>query len=136
MAEQEADSKADSKADAKGKRRADPKEGKEKKNTGDTVDSIRNGLATGVWVLAVLAAVILAVGALVLVLDFDKKNAVVKFFIDAAGALDIFGPFKEFEKGKKESQHSVEVKNALVNNGIYAIGYLIVGKVLERVIRP
>lgn len=124
-----------------GKRRAAPKESKEKKEskgkgTGDTVNSIRNGVATGVWVLAVLAAVILALGALVLVLDFDKKNAVVKFFIDTAGALDIFGPFKEFEPGKKETQADVEVENALVNNGIYAVGYLIVGKVLERVIRP
>ena len=127
---------AEQEADAKGKRRAEPKEAKGKKSNTDTVNSVRNGLATGVWVLAVLAAVILAVGALVLVLDFDKKNAVVEFFINAAGALDIFGPFKEFEPGKKETQADVEVENALVNNGIYAVGYLIVGKVLERVIRP
>jgi hypothetical protein len=119
-------------AEVRGKRRAEPK----KSGNGDTVRSVRSGLATAVWVLAVLAAVILAVGALVLVLDFNAKNAVVEFFRDTAGALDIFGPFKEFERDKKETQHSVDVKNALVNNAIYAIGYLIVGKVLERVIRP
>jgi hypothetical protein len=124
---------AEAKEPVGGKRRAEPEK---KVDAATAVNKARSTAATVIWVLAVLAAVILAAAAMVIVLDFNAKNAVVSFVRDAAGGLDVFGPFKDFEKGKKESQHSVEVKNALVNYGIYAIGYLIVGKVLERVVRP
>jgi hypothetical protein len=99
---------------------------------------IRNAVATAVWLIAVVCAVLLAIGALFVVLDFNRDNALVKFFIDAADNVNILGTLKEFTPdGKGEAaKHSAEVKNVLVNWGICAVVYLVVGKILERVIRP
>jgi hypothetical protein len=127
-----------------GKRKAEPekKDKKDKKETpsasaGDTVNKVRNVVATVVWVLAVLAAVILAAGALVIVLDFNEKNGVVKFFRETADNLNFLGELKSFDAGKSaESKHDALVKTVLVNWGICAVVYLVIGKVLERLIRP
>ncbi len=99
---------------------------------------IRNAVGTAVWLIAVICAVLLAIGALFVVLDFNRGNSLVKFFIDAADNINILGTLKEFSPdGKGEAaKHSAEVKNVLVNWGICAVVYLVVGKVLERVIRP
>ena len=115
-----------------GKRRAEP----EKKNT-DTLRKVRAAVATAVWVLAVLAAVILAAGALVITLDFNEHNAVVSFFRETADKLNFLGEMKSFDAGKSDaSKHDALVKTVLVNWGICAVVYLVVGKILERVIRP
>ena len=92
---------------------------------------IRNAVATAVWLLAVVAAVLLAIGALFVVLDFNRDNGLVKFFIHAADNINILGTLKEFKPdGKSEAaKHSAEVKNVLVNWGICAVVYLVVGKV-------
>jgi hypothetical protein len=114
----------------------------EKKKSGGASSAstvqIRNAVATAVWLLAVVAAVLLAIGALFVVLDFNRDNGLVKFFIHAADNINILGTLKEFEPdGKGEAaRHSAEVKNVLVNWGICAVVYLVVGKVLERLIRP
>jgi len=105
---------------------------------GTSTVQIRNAVATAVWLLAVVAAVLLAIGALFVVLDFNRDNGLVKFFIHAADNINILGTLKEFTPdGKGEAaKHSAEVKNVLVNWGICAVVYLVVGKVLERLIRP
>jgi hypothetical protein len=130
-----APAKASSKTEEKagGKRRADSE--KKAAPAGSTVNSIRSGVATAVWLLAVLAAVILALGALMIALDFNQKNGLVEFFTSTADNID-FGLFKEFKPGKGESADSVATKNALVNWGIAAVIYLVGGKILERIIRP
>ena len=104
------------------------KPAKEKKPV--DANQVRSWLATAIWALAVIAALIMAGGALAVSLDFNEKNAIVKFVTDTADNLKIFGDFKTF----KGSNH--EVKDVLVNNGIYAILYLVVGKILDRLIRP
>ena len=123
-----------------GKRKAEPDKDKKEKKTaaaGDTVNKVRNIVATVVWVLAVLAAVILAAGALVIVLDFNKSNGVVSFFRDTADNINVLGELKSFEGGKSaDSKQSALVKTVLVNWGICAVVYLVVGKLLERIIRP
>ena len=123
-----------------GKRKAEPDKDKKEKKTaaaGDTVNKVRNIVATVVWVLAVLAAVILAAGALVIVLDFNKSNGVVSFFRDTADNINFLGELKSFEGGKSaDSKQSALVKTVLVNWGICAVVYLVVGKLLERIIRP
>ncbi len=45
---------------------------------------------------------------------------------------------KDFEPSGKgaDAQHSALVKTVLVNWGICAVVYLVLGKLLERVIRP
>ena len=116
-----------------GKRKAEPE--KKKGDAASTVNRVRGIVATAVWVLAVVAAVILAIGALVITLDFNEKNPIVEFFTTTADKIDL-GVFKDFEPGKGESAHDALVKKVLVNWGISAVLYLIIGKLLERVIRP
>lgn len=104
----------------------------------DTVARVRSGIAHAVWVLAVIAAVILAVGALLIALDFNRSNGFVKFLTDTADNINVLGVLKDFQpdgKGEK-AKHAAEVKRVLVNWGICAVVYLIAGKVLERLIRP
>jgi hypothetical protein len=136
--------KSEKKPDTKvgGKRRAEPekKRGREepeekKHDASATVTKVRSIAATVVWIIAVLAAAILAVGALMVTLDFNRDNAFVDFFITTANNID-FGVFKDFEPGKGETQADVQTKKVLVNWGIAALIYLVGGKLLERVIRP
>ncbi|MGH3362789.1 MAG: hypothetical protein ACRDOM_10070 [Nocardioides sp.] len=105
---------------------------------GGAVASVRTRLAQLVWLFFLIAALFLAVGALCIALDFNRDNPLVEFVIGGADLLDlgIFsrdGGIKEFTEGGKDSQ---ETKNALFNWGIGAIAYLIVGRILDRVIRP
>lgn len=90
---------------------------------------VRTKLASAVWLLAVVCALFLAVGALLVALRMNPDNPLVAFVRDGAELLD-FGSFKEFE-GK-----NAEVKEHLVDWGIAAVIYLVAGKVLDRVIRP
>jgi hypothetical protein len=90
---------------------------------------VRTRLASAVWLLAVVCALFLAVGALLVALRMNPDNPLVAFVRDGAELLD-FGSFKEFE-GK-----NAEVKEHLVDWGIAAVIYLVAGKVLDRVIRP
>ena len=82
-----------------------------------------------VWLLAVVCALFLAVGALLVALKMNPDNPLVAFVRDGAELLD-FGSFKSFE-GK-----NAEVKEHLVDWGIAAVIYLVAGKILDRVIRP
>ena len=89
----------------------------------------RSRVAALVWLVAVVCALILAIGALVVALKMNQHNAIVSFFTDAAGKLD-FGDFKKFHG------HDATTKSALVNWGIAAVIYLVIGKILDRLIRP
>jgi hypothetical protein len=107
------------------------------RSTADTVRSVRSGVASAVWLLAVVAALILAAGALVIALDFNPRNGVVSFLTDTADRLNLLGELKTFEGGRSaDSKQSALVKTVLVNWGIAALAYLVVGKVLDRLIRP
>ena len=119
-------------AEAKTGKKKDEEPGKKatSKGAGFSVARVRSIAATVVWVLAVLAAAFLAAGALVVALDFNRDNAVVKFLIDTARDVNFLGELKSF-KGD-----NAEVKEVLVNWGICAVVYLVVGKILERLIRP
>jgi hypothetical protein len=94
-----------------------------------TVALARSRVAALVWLAAVVCALILAIGALVVALKMNQHNAIVSFFTDAAHKLD-FGEFKKFHG------HDAATKSALVNWGIAAVIYLVIGKVLDRLIRP
>ena len=90
---------------------------------------LRSKIASVVWLAAVVCALFLAVGALLVALKMNPDNAIVGFILDGADLLDL-GEFKEFE-GKNAA-----VKAALTNWGIAAVIYLVAGKVLESLIRP
>jgi hypothetical protein len=98
----------------------------------------RSTIASVVWLVAVVAAAVLAVGALLVALRFNLDNAVVKAITDLADKID-FGELKSFEVKKgagASARQDAVVKSVLVNWGVAALIYLVEGKVLDRVIRP
>jgi hypothetical protein len=97
--------------------------------------AVRTRLAQVVWLAAVVCALFLAVGALLIALDANQDNALVKFVLDVADVLDL----EVFSRGNgifRFDGSDAATKNALANWGLAAIAYLVVGRVLERVIRP
>jgi len=100
-------------------------------------DRVRTLVAQVVWVLCALAALVLAVGALCIALKANLDNGLVKFCIDTADKLD-FGAFSRVDGVAHWTGHSHAslTKNALVNWGLAAVLWLIIGKVVERVVRP
>jgi hypothetical protein len=101
------------------------------------VDLVRTRVAQLVWIVCLVAALILAIGALCIALKANQDNDLVRFFIDTADKLDL-GVFSRTDGVAhwKGHSHVVEAKNACVNWGLAAVVWLIAGKVLEQVIRP
>jgi hypothetical protein len=100
-----------------------------------TVSQVRTRVAQVVWLLFVVAAVFLAVGALCIALDFNRQNPLVEFFIAGANFFDL-DIFSRKDGLKSFGGENAEVKNALFNWGIGAIAYLIVGRIVVRIIQP
>jgi len=96
--------------------------------------TLRSKLASLVWLVAVVCALFLATGALLVTLRANPDNPAVKFILDAADTLDL-GIFSTNGEGIFDLRPERE-KSALVNWGLAAVGYLVVGKILDRVIRP
>ena len=128
---QKADQKTDQKAGGKRKKSGAGFSGL----SGWDVNRVRNVLATVIWLVAVVAAATLAIGALLIVLDFNRQNGVVEFITDAADNLNFLGTLKEFQEGGKKGGVDV-TKTVLVNWGICAVVWIVAGKVIERLVRP
>jgi len=96
---------------------------------------VRSKVATVVWLVAVVCALFLAVGALLIALKANPDNPVVEFIISVADRLDLW--FSR-ENGIFTFPDTVDgrVKSALTNWGIAAVVYLVIGKILDRIIRP
>ena len=127
------DVKQDAKQDVKQDAGGEKKSRRSGRDTGKAVvagaNAVRSRIASLVWLVAVVCALFLAVGALLVALDMNRQNDIVHFILSVAHKLD-FGTFKDFT-GK-----SAATKSALTNWGIAAVIYLVVGKVLDRIIRP
>ena len=101
-------------------------------------NKVRTRIAQVVWLVCVLAALVLAAGALCVALKANPTNGLVKFVTDTADKLD-FGVFSRGKDGVahwKGHSHSADTKNAVVNWGLAALVWLIGGKILERIIKP
>jgi hypothetical protein len=97
--------------------------------------SIRTRVSQALWLVAVVCALFLAVGALLIALDANPDNALVKLVHDVADALDL--QIFSLDNGIFTFKGSdAETKSALANWGLAAIAYLVVGRVLERIVRP
>ncbi|WP_410793041.1 hypothetical protein [Kribbella sp. C-35] len=98
-------------------------------SVGSGVRKLRNLIASLVWLVAVLAAAVLALGALFTALDqTNQSNEIVRWILERGH--DLVGPFKDLFRLET-------AKNTLlVNWGIAALVYLIAGKIVERIIRP
>jgi hypothetical protein len=99
---------------------------------------VRSLLASALWLAAVVCALCLATGALLVALRFNLDNPIVDAVTTFAGRIDL-GELKSFDVAKGASESAREdavVKSVLVNWGIAAVVYLVVGKVLDRLVRP
>ena len=125
----EQDDTAAAKADRKAARRA---------KGGAAVAKVRSRIAQVVWIICVVAALFLAIGALCIALKANPSNGLVKFVTDTADKLD-FGVFSRGKDGVAHFSgggHSAATKNAIVNWGLAAVVWLIGGRILERIIKP
>ena len=100
-----------------------------------TVNRVRVVLAQVVWLLFLVAALFLAVGALLIALDANPENDLVKFVLAGADRVDL-GIFSKDNGIKEFSGANAETKNALFNWGLGAVAWLVVGRFLDRLIRP
>lgn len=98
-------------------------------------NAVRSKIATVVWLIAVICALFLAIGALLIALKANEENSIVEFILAGAETLD--GPFS-LDQGifTFPDDEDGRVKSALTNWGIAAVVYLVIGKILDRVIRP
>lgn len=107
-----------------------------KSSSGFSAAALRSRLAHLVWLVCVVCALLLAIGALLVALDAtNANNALVTFIVDAADAVDL-GVFDRTDGILKFDGENAKVKNVLVNWGIGAIVWLIIGRILDRLIRP
>ena len=106
-----------------------------KERVASAAAALRARIAQVVWLVCVLCALALALGALLIALKANRDNSLVQFVLDAANAVDL-GVFAKDEGIKQFKGSGAEVKNALFNWGIGAIAWLIVGRILDRIIRP
>lgn len=104
-------------------------------HTALTIARVRSYLSRAVWVVCLTLALILAAAAFSFALDANDENELVQLVRDLANTFDL-GFFDLDEPVKKFENPNADVKTALFNYGIAAVVYLIVGRFLERIIRP
>lgn len=98
----------------------------------------RTMVAQAVWAVAVFAAVVLAGAALCIALKANPDNNLVDFLTRTADKLD----FGVFELGANGIYHATGdtqealTKNAVVNYGVAAVVWLILGGIVAKIIRP
>lgn len=95
----------------------------------------RTLVARIVWAIFVIFALVMALAALLIALKANKANDFVDFVKNFAnnidlGIFDLDQPIKKFDDDKDM------IKTALLSYGLGAVFYLIVGRLLERLIRP
>lgn len=95
---------------------------------------LRTRVANAVWLVAALCAAVLALGALLVAFQANPDNSVVRWFTD--GATWLAGPLSTVFEFTKPNGSPDAAKNALVNWGIAALAFLVVGRLVHRLIRP
>ena len=100
------------------------------------VNALRAQLARLIRIVFGVLAAILALGALLVVLrsNINEDNAVVQFITDVADAIS--GPFSLQDGVFDFSGKNATAKNALLNWGIAAVVYLVIGRVLSNLVAP
>lgn len=107
----------------------------ERRRGGGAGVAVRTRLAQVIWLVAVVCALFLATGALLIALDANQDNALVSFVLDAADAIDL-GVFSRDNGIFTFEGADAATKSALANWGLGAVAYLVVGRILERIVRP
>ena len=105
------------------------------RKTGGTAAALRTRVAQVIWLAAVVCALFLAVGALLIALDANQDNPLVKLVLDVADAVDL-DVFSRDNGIFTFDGKDAATKSALANWGLGAIAYLVVGRIAERIVRP
>ena len=100
-----------------------------------TIRRVRMVLSQVIWLLFLVAALFLALGALLITLDANNDNDLVKFVLEGADRVDL-GIFSRDNGIKQFSGADADTKNALFNWGLGAAAWLFVGRMLDRLVRP
>jgi len=107
-------------------------------DAGAAVKKARQWVARGAWLLCAVCALVLAGGALLISLHgagSNPDNDLYKLVVNTADRLDL-GVFSRDNGLFSFEGKNAETKNALTNWGIAAVLWLIVGRFLDRIIRP
>lgn len=88
-----------------------------------------------IWIVCVLAALVLAVAALLIALGANQDNGLVKGVLDLAKVADV-NVFSLDSPIKRFSPPDAATKTALLNYGIGALAWLVVGRIVAAVVRP
>lgn len=113
--------------------------GRTRERAAAALNTVRQRLAAAVWLVALGAAIVLGLGALLVALGANTDNPLVGAVLDLARALDgpfwrVFDFYQETRSGRRGPPDPV--KNHLVNWGLAAATYLVVGRLLSNLIRP
>lgn len=92
-------------------------------------------LARLVWLVCVLCALVLAGAALLVALDVDPSAPAARALLDVARVVDL-GVFTPVDGLHEFGGPDAVTRDALFNWGVGAIAWLVLGAVLERVLRP
>ena len=106
-----------------------------RRSAASAATALRARIAQLVWLACVLCALALALGALMVALKANTDNALVVFVKDAADTVDL-GVFDRNGGVLVFEGDNAGTKNALVNWGLAAVVWLVIGRVLDRIIRP
>ncbi|GAB2883302.1 hypothetical protein GCM10027026_38010 [Myroides odoratimimus subsp. xuanwuensis] len=116
--------------------KTDKAAGKKKRGKRDlSPDGVRSALAQLAWLVCVVCALFLAVGALCIALGANEDNTLVAFVLDGADLVDL-GIFAREDGVKEFTGENAETLNALVNWGIGAVAWLVIGKLFDKLLRP
>ena len=103
--------------------------------TTTSTDKIRTTAARVVWGIFLVFGLVLASAALLIALEANPDNGLVNFVLDFANAIDL-GIFDLDNPIREFNGENSEIKEALLSYGLGAVVYLVIGRVLERVIQP
>jgi len=103
--------------------------------TGAGIRRLRTLLGEIAWFACLLAATALLLGAVLVVLEANTRNALVAAVLRAADWADL-GVFSRTAGVKQFTGEGAGVKNAITNWGLGAVAWLVVGRVARRILTP
>lgn len=95
----------------------------------------RDLISRALWTVFVVIALVLATAAFSYALEANADNDLVRLVRDLGNTFDL-GFFDLDNPVKAFTGKNAEVKTALFNYGLASAAYLLIGRALERIIRP
>ncbi|WP_051218528.1 hypothetical protein [Nocardioides insulae] len=99
------------------------------------LNGLRRVLGHLVWTICLLAALCLAVAALLITVGANPANTLVSFVLDLADVADV-GVFDLGQPIVAFDGESAATNTVLVNYGVGALCWLVVGRLGDRILRP